>query len=1398
MAEDLFTFLLAAGLKAGDVPGPALSPPVALTAPQIVGTTLVGSTLTIIPGTYSGNPDPNVSHLWSADGVPISTATGLTLFLDASYTDKAIGGVEIAANTVGSLVVDIDPVGPVGEAISGDPPYYIRKIKYGTGDASSWANAAAITQINNVIAAAAVIGGIVYVRADEGDYTVTSGPLVTISHGGIVDNPVTVLGVDVDLNMTDATFTGNRTSPWAYPGGTSGPEVFRLMAGADHLIFRHIAFSRCGNGCFRIGADIADLTLLDCTATNVYRFIENNKSGAALTAAISGLTVQRCEAHGFGRAFSRVQYDSHDILFEDCIADAERQDGENFCEGYAFAGTAHDVVMNSCEGWNIVDIVLNTSENYWNGDAFVTETGNYNFEFNDCGGGGCTDAVFDLKSAGINGGTVLNRCWGRNSKHIFRTHRGGITFNDCTGYDPYQEGGIGYRSQIEFTHTTGTVTVDGCSFVDVDTGNKVFDANTQVADPAAVVVTDTAVQTAGTETYNPDAISMTVTTHAAPANTVAPTISGTGVAGTVHTATPGTWDQTVTKSYAWRRDGVEIAATYASTYTPVGADVDTNLTLAEYGTNAAGDVGEVVSAPVAITGVQPTNTVAPSIGGFPYSGQKLTGNVGTWVSYPDATFTYRWLADDSAIGGATESTFTSTDTQIGAAIKFEVSGTNSEGGPIVATSAPTAAIGAATVLDFYVRPVAHGLGDGSSWANACDLGSVAGLSTTPGGYVYFRADEGSYDSTTVNITRSGASGQPVVYAGVDVDLNPMLVTIVGSRTEWTLPPTTSPPTVTSISGWANGSTLFQVSASYLTFQNFNPVRCQRPWDVKGVRSHLEWYDNDLYNTREGIYEDQDNYATDVKVHRWKHIGFSKKSIRAHGDANNWEIWGIEMDCGWQSGDDWPVGVEFNDTAHDVHIDGTAFSYPGTIKNCYNADSTTKYWNSDGIAAERNNDDILVENLTISGCSDAAIDMKATNVIVRNVTAINCKRNFKFWGAPVTLENCLSQDPKVWGGTGGGAHFTMQDCDILFKNTEARNVGSNYPGFQCDIGGGYDSSIIRQVGMTYTGVDAGSIALPGSLFLTDTIGNTTPPVMTNAATGSTYSNSILDTSLTSDKGASWTIVGGADAAQFSLLPLSPRDSAKTAHILRMKPQTYSEGGDNDRVVTVRASDANRNTANFDFTVTLLAGSPPLTMECNFEGANNATSFLTEEGRTVTCSSGAKLTTTSPLDGTSSLLLGGSAQRASIGDSSAWTFSAAFSILAQIRASSLAATGDIVSQYAASSAQRSFEFQVSAAGALIFKYSFDGNATSTLSSSAGLILANTTYEVAVDRDASNALRLYIDGAMVAKATVSSGLKNSGQALVFGNNASSNTPFVGRIDKARIWNGYYFCGSDSGYTP
>lgn len=78
----------------------------------------------------------------------------------------------------------------------------------------------------------------------------------------------------------------------------------------------------------------------------------------------------------------------------------------------------------------------------------------------------------------------------------------------------------------------------------------------------------------------------------APANTVAPSISGTTTSGSTLTATNGTWTGTPapTFTYQWKQNGVNISGATANTYVLTASDVGKTITVSVTATNTIGSV----------------------------------------------------------------------------------------------------------------------------------------------------------------------------------------------------------------------------------------------------------------------------------------------------------------------------------------------------------------------------------------------------------------------------------------------------------------------------------------------------------------------------------------------------------------------------------------------------------------------------------------------------------------------------------------------------------------------------------------------------------------------------------------------------------------------------------------
>ena len=179
------------------------------------------------------------------------------------------------------------------------------------------------------------------------------------------------------------------------------------------------------------------------------------------------------------------------------------------------------------------------------------------------------------------------------------------------------------------------------------------------------------------------------------APTGAPSISGTATENqtlTGVTSSVSDADGLGTLAYQWLRDGASIAGATASTYVLVDADVGKAISLRVDWTDNHGAAESLTSATVGAVGnVNDAPTGLPTISGTPTEDQTLTAINGS-IADEDGlgVFAHEWLRDGTAIAGATASTYTLSDADVGAQISVRVYYTDGFG---TAESLTSAAVG---------------------------------------------------------------------------------------------------------------------------------------------------------------------------------------------------------------------------------------------------------------------------------------------------------------------------------------------------------------------------------------------------------------------------------------------------------------------------------------------------------------------------------------------------------------------------------------------------------------------------------------------------------------------------------------------------------------------------------
>src|SRR6056297_1829485 len=147
-------------------------------------------------------------------------------------------------------------------------------------------------------------------------------------------------------------------------------------------------------------------------------------------------------------------------------------------------------------------------------------------------------------------------------------------------------------------------------------------------------------------------------------------------------------------SYQWQRDGVDVAGATSSSYTLTQADVGAAIRVVVSYTDGQGTAESVTSGQTAaVENVNDAPTGAVEVTGAAREDQVLTADT---VALSDldglGPLSYQWQRDGIGVAGATSSSYTLTQADVGAAIRVVVSYTDGQGTAESVTSGQTAAV----------------------------------------------------------------------------------------------------------------------------------------------------------------------------------------------------------------------------------------------------------------------------------------------------------------------------------------------------------------------------------------------------------------------------------------------------------------------------------------------------------------------------------------------------------------------------------------------------------------------------------------------------------------------------------------------------------------------------------
>ena len=180
-------------------------------------------------------------------------------------------------------------------------------------------------------------------------------------------------------------------------------------------------------------------------------------------------------------------------------------------------------------------------------------------------------------------------------------------------------------------------------------------------------------------------------------DTPVPSIGGVVKVGKTLTVTAGTWDDDTELSYEWAVDGEPIDSATGATYLTKAADLGKKITVAVTGEKVGFEAVTMVSEPTAevARGDLSTTPVAVVVGAAKVD-RTLTAVTGEWDA--GTQLNYQWLANGTAVPGATSASYTPDASKAGLAISVAVTGEKAGYVAATTTSLPTSGVALGDLL----------------------------------------------------------------------------------------------------------------------------------------------------------------------------------------------------------------------------------------------------------------------------------------------------------------------------------------------------------------------------------------------------------------------------------------------------------------------------------------------------------------------------------------------------------------------------------------------------------------------------------------------------------------------------------------------------------------------------
>jgi predicted glycoside hydrolase/deacetylase ChbG (UPF0249 family) len=730
----------------------------------ITGTATQGQVLT---ADASGLSDPDgvgaFSYVWKADGTPISGATGSTYTLTqaevgktvtvtASYTDGG-GTVESVQSSATSAVANVndDPTGTV--TITGT----VRQSETVTANVSALADADGLGTLSYQWKA----DGTNISGATSSTYTLTQdevGKVVTVAvsytDGGsasesvlstataavenVNDNPtgtVTITGtptqgqtLTANNTLADADGLGTLSYVWKAAGsvitGATASTYTLTQAEVGKAITVEISYTD-NEGTAETVASTATAAVANVNddPTGSVTITGTASEGEVLTANTSALA----DADGLGTLIYQWKADGTDItgatastytLTQDEVGKTitvavSYTDGQGTPESVLSSATTSVTNVNTLPTGNVAITGTATQGGTLTADTSALDdadglgTLSYQWKADGTDITGATASTYTLTQDEV--GKVITVAVSYTdgegtSESVLSTASAAVTNTNDPVSGAVLITGTATQGQVLTADASGLSDPDGVgafSYVWKADGTPISGATgstytlTQAEVGKTVTVTASYTDGGGTvESVQSSATSAVANVNDDPTGTV--TITGTvrqSETVTANVSALADADGLGTLSYQWKADGTNISGATSSTYTLTQDEVGKVVTVAVSYTDGGSASESVLStATAAVENVNDNPTGTVTITGTPTQGQTLTANNTLADADGLGTLSYVWKAAGSVITGATASTYTLTQAEVGKAITVEISYTDNEGTAETVASTATAAV----------------------------------------------------------------------------------------------------------------------------------------------------------------------------------------------------------------------------------------------------------------------------------------------------------------------------------------------------------------------------------------------------------------------------------------------------------------------------------------------------------------------------------------------------------------------------------------------------------------------------------------------------------------------------------------------------------------------------------